>query len=46
MKKRNHHSKNSSRPHRVEIMYSDPEMELLDQRYKEVCNGTYVSRSE
>lgn len=44
--KRNHHSKNSSRPHRVEIMYSDPEMELLDQRYKEVCNGTYVSRSE
>lgn len=46
MKKRNHHSKNSSRPHRVEIMYSDPEMELLDQRHKEVCNGTYVSRSE
>jgi hypothetical protein len=44
--KRNHHSKNSARPHRVEIMYSDPEMELLDQRYKEVCNGTYVSRSE
>lgn len=44
--KRNHHSKNSSRPHRVEIMYSDPEMLLLDQRLKEVCNGTFVSRSE
>ena len=27
-------------------MYSDPEMVLLDQRHKEVCNGTFVSRSE
>lgn len=44
--KRNHHSKNSSRPHRVEVMYSDSEKELLDQRHREVCNGTYVSRSE
>ena len=27
-------------------MYSDPEKMLLDQRLKEVCNGTFVSRSE
>ena len=44
--KRNHHSKNSSRPHRVEIMYSDSEMELLNQRHQLVCNGMFVSRSE
>lgn len=44
-KKRSHHAAKSSRPCRVEVMFTEEEMKLIDYRLSVVSNGKKMSRS-
>lgn len=44
-KKRSHHALNSSRPCRVEVMFTEEEMKQIDYRLSLASNGKKMSRS-
>lgn len=44
--KRSHHSDRSSRPRRVEVMFTDEEMKVVEYRWKMIRKDTKMPRSE